>query len=479
MFVGMTDAAAVGSSRWDSAPRQFLLAAALLLLPTCAASAQTATRDNTSQPAPPQYSARITRVDSEGFPTVRVYVSITDSQGNNVRGGLPVTVSLAEDGKRVRESKLSEGLAVSTVMVLDLSKSMEGEKLRKAKEAAIAYMGMVPSTYRFALVGVSSTAQQLCPGGAQPPCGFTDNVASLRNRINGLTATGKTALKDGFGKALDLLRTRNDRKVVILLTDGYDTASSVYTDKFQLVTRSKSERCEVFTIGLGVGDMVDSEYLESLTTNGGRYLNSPTAAELNGTFQQVAADLQKEHVFEYVSASADPNGLPRSLSVVLSVGGVRIEEVAVFTAPGLIPHVPGRHAPYLFLLVSLLVAPTLFAFARSLQTVHRFRSDQLVRLDSKSPLLGKRDPNVGKGGETFRAGDLIVACPSCPTPHYVRSWRMNRCHCMFEPKGEGSYCYHRKLPQWLRGALDSMFGRQVGETGRRWLCRCAGDRDGY
>lgn len=466
-----------GRFRPSGATRQLLLSLTLLLLASSVANAQTAAQ-TTPQSASP-YSVHITRIDSEAFPTVRVYVSITDAQGNGIPDSQPVTISLQEDARQPLNYNLSEGLSVSTVLVLDVSGSMSGEKLAEAKQAATAYLSLVPSTHRFALVTVSSTARQYCgPGSIQQSCGFSADKVSLRNWINALSASGGTALQDGFGTALDLLKTRNDRKVVILLTDGYDTASTVYTNKNQLVERAQREKDEVFPIGLG-STKINPEYLRSLAVNGGQYLNSPTARQLRATFEQAVNILQKERVFEYKSASADPDGLSRSLSVELTVGNVSRKEEVRYTPPGLIPHVPGSHAPYLTLLLAMLIAPSLFAFVRSVGAVYQFRADQVVRLDAKSPFLGKRDPNVGQGGETFRVGDLIVTCPRCPTPHNVRSWRMNRCHCMYEPKGAGNFCYHRRLPSWLRKALDSMFGKPTGETGRRWLCRCAGEREGY
>jgi hypothetical protein len=185
-------------------------------------------------------------------------------------------------------------------------------------------------------------------------------------------------------------------------------------------------------------------------------------------------------VFEYVTPFAEADGSRRELSVVLSVSGKDVASESVgYVSPGVIPNVHGRHWPYLLLLVGLLAGPKTAMFLTSLVSVARFRGQCFERVEEGSPLLTKRDPNVGPAGPRFSLGELVVLCPHCEAPHYVRSWRNNRCGCMRENRGKGRCCYTYYFPRWLRRALDALSGRGEGECGRRWLCRCAGDTDGY
>jgi hypothetical protein len=305
-------------------------------------------------------------------------------------------------------------------------------------------------------------------------------VAALSSRIDGVAAGGGTALQDGLALALDLLRARSDRKVVIALTDGLESGSSIYvgeSGRQAIASRAVKEKSEVFTIGLGQD--VNAAYLRGLTANGGQYLFSPDAGALRGTFEQAVKLLQRERVFEYDSPAKDPDGLTRNLKVELVVDGQQSDTAGVVVAPGVIPHVGGNHLPYFAAILFLAIAPGLFAFAGGLKRVHGFRSANVVRLDRYSPLLSKRDPNVVAGGRTFKEGDVVVLCPACPKtqPYHIRSWRWQGCGCQYHPGGD--VCYHRRLPRWLRSLLDSASGRSVSETGRSWLCRCAGDTDGY
>lgn len=456
-------------------PARLLFGLCLLLTQGAAVCAQSPARPAVG------YKAEITEVDPEAFPRMRVRVSITDSQGNGIPDSRQVKLLIEENGSRVVEQSLSQGLSVSSVLVLDASGSMSGEKLARAKEAAKAYMRMVPDTYQFALVVVSTYARQLCARpDASPPCGFSNDVAALSSRIDGLQAHGGTALQDGLGLGLDLLRGRNDRKVLIALTDGLEGDSKSYVGvvgRQALVSRGAKEKPEVYTVGLGQD--VDAPYLQGLTANGGKYLFSPDAAALRGTFEQVVKLLQRERVFEYDSPAKDPDGLARNLTVRLVVDGRATEEERAVVAPGVIPHVRGNHVPYLAAILLLTLAPGLFAFAGGLRSVYRFRSANVLRLYRGSPLLIKRDPNVAAGGRTFKEGDVVVLCPSCPKtqPYHIRSWRLQGCGCQYHPGG--NVCYHRRLPRWLRYMLDSLSGRSTSETGRSWLCRCAGDTEGY
>lgn len=417
-----------------------------------------------------QYVARLRQIDTSRFPTVRAFVHITDANAQPIPDNLPVSIELLEDGRVVANETLSAGWTISTVLTLDVSGSMAGEKIAQAARAASAYVDLAPAPFRIASVVFSDTPMIVADFPSR---------AALRSQFAALQPGGRTALQDAIGAALDVLRGRSDRKMVLALTDGMENASQRYPgpDGFTaLLARAKTEQASISVIGLG-GD-VDAAYLRRFGTTGGWYLSSPTADDLKAVFQRAISLLNTERVLEYRSGG-DPNGLGRKLSVRLKVANSTASDQQQFVAPGVLPHVRGNHAPFVVFIAFLFVAPMAWGEFAHVLSVRRFRNKYGVTVTAASAWRTKRDPNVGSVRGPFAVGDSIVVCPECHAPHLVRSWRLNRCRCMLEHSGAGEYCYHRRAPRWLRRAADAWSGRSVTEGGRRWLCKCAGDMDGY
>jgi VWFA-related protein len=416
--------------------------------------------------------ARVTQVDTSKFPVINVSVSVTDGKGKPVYGDQNAKLVLREDGREVSNAKPSKGYSVSSVLVLDVSGSMYGEKLRQAKLAAIEYINQSEPNHQIAIVSFSDKAFVLS--------GFTDDKEQLRNQVQGLSARGQTALQDAIGKGLDLLKSRTDRKSMLVLTDGYENASTAYTEdsgRQTLIERAKREECSISTIGLG--DRIDTALLQSFEETHGKYLSSPDASQLSSIFGQSLSQLQKEYVFTYTTQNPDPDGTRRAITVELQgiAGQAPSATPFVATVPGLLPHVSGDHTAYLIVLLVMLVIPVGAPFLASLLSVYRFRKAYMVKVGFGSSYIGQMDPNDSPA-EKFVEGDVLIICPISDTPHHVQCWRLNKCRC-FRDSGERHFCYHRTFPKWVRRSLDYLFAQRRGETGRTWLCHCAGDQQGY
>ncbi len=414
-------------------------------------------------------SVQITQIDKSAFPKVRIFVSVTDGKGNPLSRADKVALAVFDNGQPLASYLLSTGWRVSAILALDASGSMNGEKIIAAREAAKVYVDHAPPFYEIAVVVFSDR-----PGLIQD---FTSDKQLLKSRIAGITTGGQTALQDTVGFALDQLTARSGRKSVVLLTDGKENASLSYKDaagQTRLQQRSAVEDVTVSMIGLGSD--VQEDYLKAMTSNGGKYKKAPGASELQAAFLEQADLLKKEHVLE-VTAPFYPDGQREHLEVRLAVEDrEQSNDIGEVVRPGVLPHIPGDHRPYGVALAILLVAPGVAGTGRVLFKVARFRRKHLQRLRPGSALLGTTEIN---SGDRLEAGDLVVLCPYSRTPHYPRSWRLNRCRCMREPGCAGAFCYQQVLPRWLRTRLGRLTAGRMAETGRRWLCHCQGDREGY
>lgn len=462
-----------------TAPRRLATRLACSVLLLCCAAAHAAAQSNANSNAgrpragASQYKATVTQMDYSQLPRVKVYVSITDSAGNLIPDDQRVKLGLYENGTLVSENELSQGYEVYTVLVLDVSGSMKKDnKLDQAKAAAVSFVNMAPPSFRIAVVKFSDYASEVS--------GFTNDKLVLRSRINALAAGGETALQDGIAAGLNMLSKQQGRKSVVALTDGYENHTTGFyggsVGQANLIKRAAEVQATVATIGLGE---VDEDYLRIYEQTKGEYLHSPTTAQLNDAFLKVVQQLKKESLLEYVTSRPDLDGTQRNVEVKLTVNDATTTVVQKYVVPGFLPHVYGRPLPFALLIVGLMAAPGAFAFTRSMFGVYSFRARHMKRLHAGSPFLNKKDLNYPPDYRPFAEGDLIVVCPVSKTPYFVRSWRMLKCRCM---KGEeqcaGHFCYHRDLPPWARRWLDKLSGQKEGRAGRKWLCRCAGDKNG-
>lgn len=423
-----------------------------------------------------QYTPTITQIDKNQFPLIRVYVSITDNKGEPIHDDLPVDLVLYEDGKEVSRKVLSSGWAITTVLVLDESGSMnDPEKLAKAKEAAKTYVNNAGPQHRVALVVFNSSARVVSKIGTEP--------IVVNGHLQRLTAQGGTALQDGIGLALDLLRGQEGRRVVVAMTDGIENSSKKFAEAAglaRLISTAKNDGISIYTIGLGQD--VNAVYLKQFEQTGGRYFFAPTPNQLKSIYERTISLLAKENVLEYTTANADRDGMTRKISVELRVKGETTTKEASYTKTGVIPHVRGNHLPYLLFCLFLLILPRAVTITSEALSIIYFRLHSVERLSETSDAITKnlRDRNVPDEDEfRFVVGDLIVKCPAkCPRVYHVGSWRFTECHCICG--GAGRYCFVSVFPEWLRKTLDFLSGRYKSKlTGRSFLCRCAGDADGY
>lgn len=315
----------------------------------------------------------ITQVDTSAFPTVKVYISVTDSAGEPA----PVDtdrIQLYENGKLVAPTGVSgigNSAPLTTMLVMDKSGSMAyGQKLESAKAAAIAYVNQMRATDEAGLISFDTEITY-----AQPT---TTDHEQLKNAINGLATGTDTAMYDAVYEAIDLLQNFSGRKAIIVLTDGMDNRSTHTAD--ELIERIGPAGLSISTIGLGDPSKKTADYagidepaLRNLAEQAGGtygYANDPEA--LRKLYEQYGRALQSEYVITYTSPAALRDGVNRSLSVRLSESLPSVPGESSFNPGGLVPEVaisPSTNwqlfLGLLILLVLLLVAPMGIQWAAS------------------------------------------------------------------------------------------------------------------
>lgn len=294
-------------------------------------------------PEPDSRIARITQVDTSMFPKVTVYISVTDASGEPTPVSL-ASIELKENGQVMQPDEIGGAEEIgplTTMLVIDISGSMNhGDKLRAAKEAAIAYVEQARPSDQIGLISFNTEIEYVQP--------LTADHLAVIEAIEALRAQDDTAMYDALGLGIEYLSSATGRKAVIVLTDGLDNRSKV--NPLEVVRLIGPEGLSISTIGLGDPSQstgaitsLNEPALTSLAeAAGGAYGYANDAESLTALYQQLGRAMQSEYAITYTSPSKLRDGVNRSLSVALieaegETGAMSAE--LTYNPGGLVPEV--------------------------------------------------------------------------------------------------------------------------------------------
>jgi len=148
-------------------------------------------------------------------------------------------------------------------VVLDVSGSMSGEKIRQARAALLELLGTLAPKDRFRLVAFSHAVRPLSlewmPVRPQ-------ELARARAWVEGLEANGGTNISGALAEALRLESPRNRLPVVIFLTDGIPTVGEISVEAILRKLAQERGRARIFAFG--VGHDVNTALLDRMSEEG-------------------------------------------------------------------------------------------------------------------------------------------------------------------------------------------------------------------
>ncbi|MFQ3681017.1 extracellular solute-binding protein [Roseiflexus sp.] len=148
------------------------------------------------------------------------------------------------------------------LIVVDVSGSMEGEKLEAAKAGLGTFLSRILPEDRVGLVLFSTESRLVVP-----PAPLSDVRIKLDDAIAAMRAQGRTALYDALidGKeALDSLPSTDDDRIraIVLLSDGLDNSSRVTLEQVRLAFEESG--ISIFPVAYGVD--ADTDALQQIAT---------------------------------------------------------------------------------------------------------------------------------------------------------------------------------------------------------------------
>jgi beta-lactamase regulating signal transducer with metallopeptidase domain len=142
-----------------------------------------------------------------------------------------------------------EDPAIAMCILIDNSGSMR-DKRAAVKAAALALVQASKPRDEVCVVDFNDEAYNDLPHGED----FTSDIGEMEEALTHIDSRGGKAMRDAVRMAIDHVKqtAHNDRRVLVLVTEGYDTASTVTQEQLLGVVRNSGVR--VYCIGLLNGD---------------------------------------------------------------------------------------------------------------------------------------------------------------------------------------------------------------------------------
>ncbi len=231
-----------------------------------------------------------TRVDS-----VRVDVLVTDG-GTPVRGLGPSDFDIRDNGVQQQVDLVSfEQIPLNVALALDMSDSVAGDRLERLRAAGIAILGGLRSNDQAALVTFSHIVRLAAT--------LSKDVTSVRTALMQASGDGSTSLVDGVYAGMEIGQSDAGRELLIVFSDGLDTASWLSADK----VLDAAKRADVVAYAVAVRSRAKPEFLRELTSfTGGKLFEIETSDKLDEIFLEILQEFRQRYLVSYT-----PRGVAR------------------------------------------------------------------------------------------------------------------------------------------------------------------------
>jgi Ca-activated chloride channel homolog len=239
----------------------------------------------------PSFSSRVE--------AVRVDVLVTD-KGQAVQGLTPADFDVLDNGvPQVVDLASFEQIPLNVILALDISASLEGLRLGHLQKAGTTVLEGLRPDDRAALVTFSHVVNQ--------GSGLTSDVNRVRAALETVEGSGKTALIDAAYAVMMLGESDVGRSLMIVFSDGVDTASWLSADAVLETAR----RSDVIVYGVEIGTAGRSFSKDLSNTTGGRAIAIESTKDLAATFRAILEEFRTRYLVSYSPQGVVPGGWHR------------------------------------------------------------------------------------------------------------------------------------------------------------------------
>lgn len=257
----------------------------------------------------------IRNIDTSAYPQVQVTVNVAfDAEERLKKENFVVKDMDAVLGNySVTSTEELENMdAVSVVLVVDRSSSMEGEPLEDTKKAVVSFVKNINSDIRTGLISFDDTAQIVAP--------LTDSNNAVLQGVRAIESGGGTSIWAGLRAAGDELMYGTGRKIIILLSDGEDGDTSKIDE---VLGQLNQRNIYVYTIGFGGAD---TEYLSYIANScKGKFIQAQSSDMLGAVYAEIGSYMANEYLITF-EAVTETDNFSRLCSVSVDINNAVAEK---------------------------------------------------------------------------------------------------------------------------------------------------------
>jgi tight adherence protein B len=190
---------------------------------------------------------------------------------------------LEAEAELAANAEASEQVRRTTILAIDTSRSMQGERFTQAKAAAKAFLEEAPKDLYVGVIGFAGSVDVL-----QRP---TLDRAAAAEVVDGLTLTWQTRLYEGVIAATKAAGSQGQRTLLVL-SDGRDTTK---TELEEVIDTIAGAKVRVDVVALGDEATQANAPLEAMVAEGnGEVIAAADPDALTALFEREAAELSRQ-----------------------------------------------------------------------------------------------------------------------------------------------------------------------------------------
>lgn len=246
---------------------------------------------------------------------VNVFVNVTDRNGAFVGGLKREDFAVFEDG-RPQEIALFERQAdmpLNLVLAIDTSGSVHKDISEEVTAAKRFVQTILRPQDQMSVIQFATTVQVLS--------GFTNKVSVIERSLDRLRPDWSSAVYDAICQGSDSLGARRGRKVLVIVSDGDDTAkTSTYAEALEAALRGEVMIYPLIDVPIAASAGRDTGGEHALITlaeqTGGKYFYVD-AGGLDKAFAQVSDDLRTQYLIGYYPHNQAPGTIFHRLTITV------------------------------------------------------------------------------------------------------------------------------------------------------------------
>ena len=235
---------------------------------------------------------------------VNVFVNVTDQNGAIVGGLTREDFALAEDGRaqQIAVFERQSELPLNLTLAIDTSSSVRKDLTEEENATRRFARALLRSQDQMSLIQFATDVRELTP--------FTNKMSQIERGLGQLHGDWATSIYDAIFQASQRLGGKEGRRVLVLVSDGDDTASSAtYAEAVEQALRNEVMIYTIIDVPIEASagrDLGGEHAMITLAEQTGGKSFYVSDGGLEKAFARVSEDLRTQYLLGYYPHHQEP-----------------------------------------------------------------------------------------------------------------------------------------------------------------------------